>query len=730
MSWIWFQIYLGKMIVPNVNEKFFRLNLIILLVACAVCSSCSRTESPKGVVTYERLLKADEDAGNWLTYSGAYNGQRFSRLSQINRENVNRLRLKWVFPIDTPEQVETTPLVVDGVMYLTRPLNDVVALDAETGELLWEYSWPLPEVLYLAAGKVNRGVAILGETLYLGTLDAHLVALDAKTGKKKWAIQVADHKLGFSITHAPLPVKDMIITGTSLGGFGLESIGPDGMPERRGRIDAYDSQTGELRWRFYTVPGSNEPGNETWGGGFWKIGGSSTWMTGSYDPELNMVYWGVSSPFLWMFGEIRKGDNLYSASVVALNADTGKLEWYYQFTPHDTHDWDSAHVFVLADMEFAGRQRKILLNANRNGFFYVLDRKTGEFLLGKPYAKQTWADGIDTKGKPIVKSNIAPSYEGTRLSPNQDGATNWWSPSFSPNTELFYVTAHDTSEVYFIPKVKLETLEDLKILMDKITVDEAAFEQFKESFIRYPEYDNLVSTIRALSPKTGELIWEFRMPQRSTSGILTAAGDLLFTGSVLGDFWALDAFSGEILWHGKLDGWVHAAPITYLSQNQQLVSIASSKGIYTFGPGKKEDLRGNIWQLEVQGNNVASLVFPPEDTQKVRIEIEKAETDITWHIQLNRSSLEVRPDRGYALSFRARAEGRRTIVFGFAQAHEPWEGLGLYKEVEMTREWQDFYEEFTPTADEDNARIHFDLGGRDISVELSDVTLRSLQDPR
>ena len=213
---------------------------------------------------------------------------------------------------------------------------------------------------------------MLDDTLYLGTLDAHLIALDAKTGTKKWAIQVADYTLGFAITAAPLPVKDMIITGLSLGGPDFRHFGNGEIPKKRGRIDAYDAETGELRWRFYTVPAPGEPGNETWGGSFWKFGGCSTWMTGSYDPALNLVYWGTGSPAMWMFGDFRKGDNLYSCSVVALNADTGALTWYYQFTPHDIWDWDAAHIFVLADMEFAGRPRRLLLNANRNGFFYVL----------------------------------------------------------------------------------------------------------------------------------------------------------------------------------------------------------------------------------------------------------------------------------------------------------------------------------------------------------------------
>ena len=355
----------------------------------------------------------------------------------------------------------------------------------------------------------------------------------------------------------------------------------------------------------------------------------------------------------------------------------------------------------------------------------MLDRETGEFLLGQPYAKQTWAEKIDAEGRPIVRPNITPTYEGTVLSPNLDGATSWWSPSFSSNTGLFYVTAHDTSGVYTIPKLELEAFVDVLALRHKLT-DEAAYEQFKESFARSANHDNLISTIRAISPETGVLKWEFRLPKRSTPGILTTGGDLLFAGSTVGDIWALDAFTGKALWHGKTQGWIHTAPITYLSEGQQFVTIASSKGIYTFGPGNEVDSREDRWQLSTQEGNNARLVFPPDNLQIVRIAIEKAETDVPWHIQVSQPQLLVKSNQRYAVRFKARADGSRNIVLGFSQAHPPWEGLGLYKKLELTSEWQDFDAAFVAPSDEDNARIRFDLGGSDISVELSGVAIHSL----
>lgn len=564
---------------------------ILMVFSLFACGTHPETGSEGGTVNSQRLIDAAEDTANWLTYSGTYDGKRHSALSEIDKESVQRLQLKWAHDWDTPHPVETTPLVVDGTMYATRPPNDVLAIDVLTGKLLWEFEWSLPDDMpRLCCGWVNRGLAMLNQTLYLGTLDAHLVAIDSRTGTKKWEVEVADHGLGFNITAAPLAVKDMIIVGTSLGsveGEGealLDAIGIKANPwtgkmtpgelraffavlydkraeafpgigDRRGRIDAYDAATGERRWRFQTVPGPGEPGNETWEGESWRMGAASPWMTGSYDPESNLLYWGAGNPKPALTAFLREGDNLYSSSVLALDADSGALKWHFQFTPHDRFDWDAAQVPVLVDMEIDGSLRKLLLTANRNAFFYSLDRQTGELLGAWPFAKQTWSDARDESGRPVFKPGVEARIGGARVSPNGGGGTSWYSPSFSPQTGLFYVTAHDGTGDF-----DLARLDDPNI------------------------YDpDLTSWVRAIEPRSGETVWEFRLPLRSTSGILTTAGGVLFVGSAEGDFWALDASRGEILWHQRVEGWIHSAAITYESSGQQLVSIASNAGIFTFG---------------------------------------------------------------------------------------------------------------------------------------------------
>jgi alcohol dehydrogenase (cytochrome c) len=330
----------------------------------------------------------------------------------------------------------------------------------------------------------------------------------------------------------------------------------NGTEERRGRIDAYDAETGQLRWRFYTVPAPGEPGNETWDGNSWRIGAASPWLTGSFDPELDLLYWGVGNPAPALVDFLRKGDNLYSTSVVALDPDDGSLEWYFQFTPHDRFDWDAAQIPVLADVAIGGTDRRLLLTANRNSFFYSLDRSTGELLGAWPFARQTWSDRRDSTGRPIFAEGIYARVGGIRVAPKFDGGTNWWSPSYSPRTGLFYVTAHDATENYDLARISVKDIDEVK------------------------------SSVRAIHPLTGEITWEFALPPRSSSGILTTAGGLLFVGSSRGDFWALAAASGRVLWHVSLDGWIHAAPITYSADGRQFVSIATSAGIHTFALGE------------------------------------------------------------------------------------------------------------------------------------------------
>ena len=511
-------------------------------------------------VTYERLVNAAQEPQNWLMYSGQYNGQRFSRLKQLDDGNVENLKVKWVRQFRSFEKFETSPLVVDGMMYGTLPRNEVFALDAKTGIQYWKYRHPLPEKLAVCCGQVNRGLAMLGDTLYMGTLDARLVALDAKSGRVLWNVKVADSETGFAITSAPLVVKDMVITGVAGGEFGI-----------RGFVDAYDAQTGERRWRTHTIPGLDEPGNDTWEGDSWKTGGSPTWLTGAFDPELNLLYWGTGNPGPDWNGEVRAGDNLYSDCVLALDVDSGKLQWHFQFTPHDVHDWDACQIPVLINAEVDSQPRKLLIWCNRNAFYYVLDRESGEFLLAKEYAKQTWAEYIDDEGRPKRLPNTLPSKEGTLVYPDLHGATNWYSPSYSPQTRLHYVVAFDGAGEYFIADAKYEPGEWFLGGFGTQTGEE----DFPNS-----EY---TSAVRALDPVTGEQVWEYRMQPRSKSGLLSTAGNLLFGGTVRGSFFALNAKTGHELWRLDLGDRVYAAPVTYLVDGKQHVTIAAGNALFTFG---------------------------------------------------------------------------------------------------------------------------------------------------
>jgi len=507
-------------------------------------------------ITWDRLVNAGSEPENWLMYSGTLDSQRHSLLDAVNTENVTELEMKWAYQIPVIDRAETVPLVVDGIMFITEAPSNVTAVDARTGRPYWRYDHPLPEDLRICCGRNNRGVAILGETLFMSTLDAHLVAIDARTGNLLWDTEVAEYSSGYSKTAAPLIVKDKVITGIAGGEFGI-----------RGFIDAYDPATGELIWRTHTIPGPGEFGNDTWLGDSWATGGSATWITGSYDPELNQIYWGTGNPGPDWNGDVRLGDNLYSDSVLALNGDTGEIEWYFQFTPHDVHDYDAIQIPILADIEFGGERRNTMLWANRNGFFYTLDRATGEFLLGETYATVTWASGLDANGAPIRVPGMAPTYEGVMVSPPIVGATNWYSPAFNPDTGLFYVTSFDGEQEFF-----------------KRDEDYEEGERYTGGGGRYTQpMDAFHSAIRAIDPTTVNIAWEFPIMPRSSAGITTTAGGLLFSGSVDGYFFALDAASGEELWNISLGARVHAAPMTYAVDGEQFVTIASGNVVFSFG---------------------------------------------------------------------------------------------------------------------------------------------------
>ena len=507
-------------------------------------------------VTWERLVNAADEPHNWLMYNGTLDSQRFSRLDRIDRGNVADLELKWAHHIPQLDRAETTPLVVDGVMFITESPSNVVAVDAATGRPFWRYDHPLPDDLRICCGRNNRGVAILDELLFMSTLDAHLVAIDARTGSLVWNREVADHRGGYSKTAAPLVVKDRIVTGIAGGEYGI-----------RGFLDAYDARTGELEWRTYTIPGPDHPDNLTWAGDSWRTGGSPTWITGSYDPELNLVYWGTGNPGPDWNGEVRPGDNLYSDSVLALDGDTGEMSWYFQFTPHDIHDWDAIQIPVLADIEMDGEPRQAMLWANRNGFYYTLDRATGEFLLGEAFAHQTWAEGLDSNGRPIRRPNTSPSRTGTLVAPIAGGATNWWSPAYSPRTGLLYVNAFDGEALFFIRD-------------EEYVEGDTYLGGGTETPLPIDHYH---SAIRAIDPATGDVRWEFPMTPRSRAGVLATAGDLVFSASVDGYFYALDAESGAPLWQISLGGRVNASPMSYAVGGRQFVTMTVGNTLYTFG---------------------------------------------------------------------------------------------------------------------------------------------------
>jgi alcohol dehydrogenase (cytochrome c) len=539
---------------------------VLVLVVLALGSFVSAQVTP------ERLVRAASEPHNWLMYSGGYFSQRYSELKQIDRSTVKNLELKWILPNQVFGAWQSTPLVVDGIMYVTQRPNDVLALDAKTGRVFWLYRHtPSPDAR-VCCGSNNRGVAIAGDTVFLGTLDARLIAIDAKTGRPLWNVQTGDPKLGYSLTMAPLVVKDKVLIGMGGGEFGI-----------RGYVAAHDVKTGKEVWRLHTVPAPGEPGSETWKGDAWKTGGGSIWLTPSYDPELNLTYWGVGNPGPDWNPDQRPGDNLYTASVIAVDADTGKMRWHYQFTPNDPYDYDSVQIAVLADITWQGKPMKSMLWANRNGNFYVLDRATGKFLSGKPFVKVNWMSGFDANGRPIQ----TPQPAGQPTWPGNQGGTNWYSPSFSPRTGLFYVTAWENYATIY--------RREFQEYVPGRTFGGGGGRQLLPvpgaPGVRIGRTTPINSwtdaaghgSVIAIDPITGTAKWKFEQFDMSDSGILTTASDLLFTGGREGYFYALDARSGEVLWKASLGGQIVNGPITYMIDNKQYVSTISGNSLITFG---------------------------------------------------------------------------------------------------------------------------------------------------
>jgi alcohol dehydrogenase (cytochrome c) len=529
-------------------------------VADAVTTMADRARKAPAV-SFDRILHADKEPHNWLSYSGTLLGHRYSQLTQITPANIKNLELAWIWQTQaSPGGFQATPLVVDGVLYTVEAPNNVAALDAATGRVLWRHAYNPAPTARVAGHIANRGLAILGGTLFMGTMDAHLLAIDAYSGKLIWNVTVANARdpacnLGrcYGMTHAPLVVKDKVIVGVAGG--------DDDEPGKgiRGFIAAFDAVSGKEVWRSYTVPATGESGNNTWSGDSWKTGGAGVWNTGTYDPELNLTFWGTGNPAPPRNGSSRLGDNLYSNSVVALDADAGTLRWYYQFTPHDDMDWDAAQVPVLVDLQWEGRLRKVMVCANRNGVLYVLDRSTGQFLSGKPFVDVNWMTGFDATGRPIRA--VGKVSGGKTLILPGDG-TNWYPPSYSPRTSWFYVSSWERgSQGGAKPRAT-------------------------------PGY----GAIRAFDARTGERKWEFRKNDAIFSaGVLTTASDLLFTGvqddpysettaARLADryFYALDARTGDLLWHMVLTGSVQSAPISYAVNNRQHIAIAAGDTLFAF----------------------------------------------------------------------------------------------------------------------------------------------------
>jgi alcohol dehydrogenase (cytochrome c) len=502
-------------------------------------------------------LIAQPVGDNWTSYNGDYSGRRYSKLQQIDTHNVAQLRAAWTFHPGNSQNLEVTPVVVRGLMYITSS-NDVFALDARTGRELWHYHRPVSSgLLDDAAAHKNRGVAVWRNSVFIETDDAHLLSLDARSGGLLWDVAYADKTKHYGATSAPLVVKDTVVVGTSGGDSGV-----------RGFVAGYDAATGKPRWRFWTIPGPGEFGSSSWPGDLYLHGGGTTWMPGTYDPKLNTLYWTTSNAAPDFVGDSRPGDDLYTACVLALDADTGKLKWYFQFTPHDLYDYDATETPVLFDSQENGTVRHLLAQANRNGFFYILDRTNGKFLRATPFIEKiNWATGIDpSSGRPILSGRI-PTPEGTNICPGIDGATNWFSPSYNPDTGLFYVMALESCDLYLAKPEKF-----------------AKGQVFYNTGTRRPPGSHSQKSLLALHVTDGTRAWTYPQTGRANSwaGTLTTAGGLVFFGDDSEFFEAVDAATGRPLWHFNTGQIIRASPMTYAAVGTQYVAIAAGSDVFTF----------------------------------------------------------------------------------------------------------------------------------------------------
>jgi alcohol dehydrogenase (cytochrome c) len=529
-------------------------------VSCAAAALAGTLHAQD--ITTRDLLDGLANPARWLTYSGDYTGQRFSPLTQITPANAEQLAAQWTFQTGVVNKFEATPIVVDGVLYATGALNHAWAIDGRTGKEIWHYQRQLPTGLKVCCGMVNRGFAVYHDRLFMVTLDAHFVALEMKTGHVIYDVEMAKIQDGFAGTGAPLIVKNKVIVGIAGGEYA-----------NRGFIDAYDPATGSRVWRLYTIPDAGEKGSETWKGDIWQRGGAPTWLSGTYDPSLNLVYWGTGNPNPDWNGDVRPGANLYTDSLLAIDPDSGRIKWHFQFTPHDTHDWDANEIPVLADLTIAGRARKVVMLANRNGFFYVLDRATGEFLLGKPFLTNiTWATGIGPDGTPRLVAGQEPNDTGVVTCPDLYGGTNFMSPSYDPARRLFFVTARETCMRFSRrPSPPNAALGDRT--MGGIVV-----------FLTEPKP---TGALRAIDPATGERKWEIPYDGAGWAGVLSTAGGVVFSGDHEGNFFAADSKTGQKLFQFQTGSPIFGPPTSYAIDGRQFVVIPSGSTLTGFSLPKR-----------------------------------------------------------------------------------------------------------------------------------------------
>ena len=544
------------------NVALFLLQVVLIsgsftgqILSGQALSGQEHSPLPATAVRAEDLL-ASPPAANWASYNGDYTGRRYSALGEISPANVHHLRAAWVFHPGNSQNLEATPVVIRGVMFVTSA-NDVFTLDARTGRQLWHYSRPVSSgLLDDAAAHKNRGVAVWQNSVFVETDDAHLLSLDARSGGLLWDVEYADKTKGYGATSAPLVVKNQVIVGTSGGDSGL-----------RGFVSAYDAATGTKKWQRWTIPGPGEFGSSSWPGDSYLHGGGTTWMPGTYDPELNTLYWTTSNASPDFVGDSRPGDDLYTACVLALDPETGQLKWYFQFTPHDLYDYDATETPVLVDTIEDGTVRHLLVQANRNGYLYVLDRTSGKFLRATPFVqKLNWAKGIDASGRPLLTGRI-PTPEGTYICPGINGATNWFSPSYNPDARLFYVLALESCDLFFAKARKF-----------------VPGETFYNTGTTLPLTEKSQKILLAISPSDGKTVWSYTQvgSGKSWGGTLTTAGGMLFFGNDSDSFEAVDASTGQKLWHFNTGQTIRASPMSYSVDGVQFVSVAAGSDVFSF----------------------------------------------------------------------------------------------------------------------------------------------------